>query len=196
MITIITELSEKDSNYPNLLRHINNKPKKLYVLGNLENLNKKCIAIVGTRNCTKYGRKIAELISFKYAKMGYVIVSGLASGIDTSAHIGSILANGKTVAVMGTGLNRIYPYENTNLARKIIYSGGTIITEYSMKDKITNENFAYRNRIISGLCESTIIVEAGKKSGALVTAEFAIEQGRDVYAVPRKYKFRIIFWNK
>lgn len=188
MIKIVIELSENDIRYPRFLKKIDNNPKMLYTLGNLDNLNKHCIAIVGTRNCSEYGKKMAELIAYKYAKKGYVIVSGLASGIDTYAHIGAILAKGKTVAVMGTGLNRIYPYENTGLARKIIYSGGTIITEYSMKSKIINDNFAYRNRIISGLCENVIIVEAGEKSGALVTAEFAIEQGREVYAVPRKNK--------
>lgn len=175
---------ENDEEYPMLLTHIEDKPKKIYALGNLKNLNDKCVAIVGTRECTNYGRKMARLIAYMYAKKGYVIVSGLAKGIDTSAHIGALLAKGRTIAVLGTGLNRIYPLENTNLARKILSSKGTIISEYSFKDKIDRNNFAYRNRIISGICNSVIIVEAKERSGALITAEYALEQGKNVYAVP------------
>lgn len=184
MPKIIIELKESDKRYPKLLQNLYDRPKSIYALGNIENLNKKSIAIIGSRECTSYGRKIAQLISYIYAKKGYIIVSGLARGIDASAHIGALLANGKTIAVLGTGLNKIYPYENTQLARKIISSNGTIISEYSLNDKIKRDNFAYRNRIISGLCSDVIVVEAKEKSGALITAEYALQQGKNVYAIP------------
>lgn len=166
------------------MKSLYNRPKSIYTLGDIKNLNQKCIAIIGSRECTSYGKKIAQLISYFYAKKGYIIVSGLAKGIDTFAHIGALLAKGKTIAVLGTGLNKIYPYENTQLARKIISSNGTIISEYSFNEKIKRENFAYRNRIISGLCSDVIVVEAKEKSGALITAEYALQQGKNVYAVP------------
>lgn len=166
------------------MKNLDDKPKIIYALGNIDNLNKKCVAIIGSRECTSYGKKITQLISYFYAKKGYVIVSGLAKGIDTSAHIGALLAGGRTIAVFGTPLNKIYPYENTELARKIISANGTIISEYSLNDKIKRDNFAYRNRIISGLCSDIIVVEAKEKSGALITAEYALQQGKNVYAVP------------
>lgn len=127
---------------------------------------------------------MAEKISYIFAKKGFTIVSGLARGIDSYAHIGALKAKGKTIAVLGNALNTIYPKENKNLAKQIIYSGGCLITEYDFKDRIQRENFAYRNRIISGLSENIIIVEAEEKSGSLITAEFALEQGRNIYAVP------------
>ena len=181
---IIIELKETNTRYPRLLKNLDDRPKTIYALGNIENLNNKSIAIIGSRECTSYGKKMAQLISYFYAKRGYVIVSGLAKGIDSSAHLGALLANGKTIAVLGTGLNKIYPYENTELARRIIRSNGTIISEYSLNDKIQRDNFAYRNRIISGLSNDVIVVEANEKSGALITAEYALLQGKNVYAVP------------
>lgn len=181
---IIIELKETNTRYPRLLKNLDDRPKTIYALGNIENLNNKSIAIIGSRECTSYGKKMAQLISYFYAKRGYVIVSGLAKGIDSSAHLGALLANGKTIAVLGTGLNKIYPYENTELARRIIRSNGTIISEYSLNDKIERDNFAYRNRIISGLSNDVIVVEANEKSGALITAEYALLQGKNVYAVP------------
>lgn len=164
--------------------HIYNRPKKLYVLGNIENLNRKSITIVGARECSNYGKKVATELSYKNAKKGYVIVSGLAKGIDKYAHIGALKAKGRTIAVLAHGLNQIYPKENRKLAIDIINNNGTLITEYSFKDSIKKENFVNRNRIVSGLSEATIIVEAKEKSGSLITANFALEQGRDVYAVP------------
>lgn len=181
---IIIELKETNTRYPRLLKNLDDRPKTIYALGNIENLNNKSIAIIGSRECTSYGKKMAQLISYFYAKRGYVIVSGLAKGIDSSAHLGALLANGKTIAVLGTGLNKIYPYENTELARRIIRSNGTIISEYSLNDKIERDNFAYRNRLISGLSNDVIVVEANEKSGALITAEYALLQGKNVYAVP------------
>ena len=165
---IIIELKETNIRYPRLLKKLDDRPKTIYALGNIGNLNNKCIAIIGSRECTSYGKKMAQLIAYFYAKRGYVIVSGLAKGIDSS----------------GTGLNKIYPYENTELARRIIRSNGTIISEYSLNDKIQRDNFAYRNRIISGLSNDVIVVEANEKSGALITAEYALLQGKNVYAVP------------
>lgn len=181
---IIIELKETNTRYPRFLKNLDDRPKTIYALGNIENLNNKSIAIIGSRECTSYGKKMAQLISYFYAKRGYVIVSGLAKGIDSSAHLGALLANGKTIAVLGTGLNKIYPYENTELARRIIRSNGTIISEYSLNDKIERDNFAYRNRLISGLSNDVIVVEANEKSGALITAEYALLQGKNVYAVP------------
>lgn len=119
------------------------------MLGNLANLNKKCIAIVGTRNSTKEGEYIARKISYQLSKEGYVIVSGLAKGIDKNVHIGALMANGKTIAVLGHGLDRIYPKENTELARYIINKSGTIISEYDIFEKVYKQNFVERNRIIS-----------------------------------------------
>ncbi|MBR3325214.1 MAG: DNA-processing protein DprA [Clostridia bacterium] len=170
--------------YPFGLYNIFNRPKFLYVLGNAENLRRKCIAIVGSRKCSKKGAKNAEKLAFNLAKKNYVIVSGLARGIDTFAHIGALKAKGKTIAVLGNGLNKIYPQGNTELAKRIIHNGGTIISEYSLKTKIEKNNFSKRNRIISGISSKVIIVEAKKKSGALITANYALEQGKDIYALP------------
>lgn len=180
----IQTINENDLSYPNYLYNICDRPKKLHVLGNIENLRERCIAIVGARNCTTYGEIAAKKLAYVLAQKGYVIVSGLARGIDSYAHIGALMAKGKTIAVLGHGLNTIYPSINKELAKKIIYNDGTIITEYDLHSKIQKVNFRKRNRIISGLCSSVIVVEATKKSGSLITANFALEQGRSVYAVP------------
>lgn len=170
--------------YPQILKNIYDPPKELYVLGDLENLNRKCVSIVGTRNASKESEKMARIVAYKFAKKGFVIVSGLAKGIDQNAHIGALLAGGRTIAVLGHGLNMIYPKSNTNLAKEIIKNKGTLITEYSIFDEIKKTNFVNRNRIISGLSVATIVIEAKRISGSLITADFALEQGRDVYAVP------------
>lgn len=180
----IKKINNTDIQYPNLLSTIYNSPQKLYVLGNIENLRRKCVSIVGCRKCSDYGETKAKQIAYKIAKDNYVIVSGLAQGIDTSAHIGAIQAKGRTIAVLAHGLNMIYPAENKQLAKQIIQNGGTLISEYSIEDKFKRENFILRNRIISGLSIATIVVEAKEKSGSLVTANYALEQGREVYAVP------------
>ncbi len=169
--------------YPYLLKQIYNNPKRLYVLGNVDNLNKKGVTIVGSRNCTSYGKKIATELAYILSKKGYVIVSGLAIGIDTYAHIGALKAGKETIAVLAHGLNQIYPKQNRELAIEILKHNGTLISEYPINEKIKKENFVKRNRIMSGLTEKTIVVEAEEKSGSLVTANFALEQGRDVYAV-------------
>lgn len=180
----IKEINFNEFGFPDLLKQIYDCPKKLYYLGNANNLNKSCVAIVGTRNSSKIGEMTARNIAYYFAKKGYVIISGLAEGIDKNAHIGALEANGKTIAVLGHGLNMIYPYSNRELAKKIIKNDGTLVTEYSTEEKIEKLNFANRNRIISGLSIATIVVEAKAKSGALITADFALEQGREVFAVP------------
>ena len=175
-----------DENYPWLLKNIYDAPKQLYVLGNIENLRKNCISIVGCRECSLYGKKQAEKIAYDLAMQGNVIVSGLALGIDSAAHVGALKANGRTIAVLGHGLNKIYPMQNKNLAKEILKNNGTIISEYSFENPFLRENFVKRNRIISGISKALILVEAKKKSGSLITANFALEQGREIYAVPGK----------
>ena len=177
-------LNIKDEEYPNKLKNIYNPPKKLYVLGNYNILNDFTIGIVGTRRCTDYGMQIAKSFSYYLSKYGVNIISGMAKGIDSSAHIGSITGKGKTIAVLGSGFKHIYPKENIKLFNKIIETGGAVITEYEENEYPMPENFPKRNRIISGLSDGVIVVEAGKRSGSLITADFALEQGRDVFAVP------------
>ena len=182
----IVIIKKEELEYPIQLKKIHNKPDKLYTLGNIENLRKKCVAIVGSRKCTKYGYYTAKKIAYILAQRGYCIVSGLAKGIDSAAHIGALEAKGRTIVVLGNGLNRIYPKDNTCLAKEILKKNGTIITEYSINEIINRYSFVKRNRIISGISKSIIVVEAELKSGALITANFGIEQGRDVYCVPGK----------
>ena len=183
-INNIQEIKETDMDYPYLLSEIKDRPKKLYVLGNIEILKRKSIAIVGCRDCSNYGKEIAGKIAYNLAKKNIIIVSGLARGIDTYAHIGTLNAKGKTIAVVAHGLDMIYPKENYNLAKMIVRSGGVIVSEQPIGIKPIPENFPKRNRIISGLSTGTIVVEAREKSGSLITANFALEQGRNLYAVP------------
>ncbi len=189
----IEEIIINSKEYPEKLKSIYNPPLKLYVLGNKQLLNQKSIAIVGARKATEYGKKIAFKFSKELAENGINIISGLAKGIDTYAHLGTIQASiesknlkklGKTIVVMGSGFNNIYPKENIELARKVIKSGGCIITEYSAETKPEKMNFPKRNRIISGLSNGVLVVEANNTSGALITAEFALEQGKEVFAIP------------
>lgn len=176
-----------DKEYPSKLRNIYNPPKKLYILGNYKILNDFSIGIVGTRRCTKYGSEITKSLSYNLAKYGVNIISGMAIGIDTSAHIGTILGNGKTIAVLGSGFKHIYPKENINLFNKIIKNGGAVVTEYEENEYPMPENFPKRNRIISGLSDGIVVVEAAKRSGSLITTDLALEQGKNVFAVPRKH---------
>ena len=170
--------------YPYLLSQINNPPKILYVLGNVEILREKSIAIVGCRECSKYGKKVATELAYNLGKSNIITVSGLAKGIDSYCHIGSIKAKARTIAVVAHGLDMIYPKEHRDLAINILQHGGAIVSEYKVGEKPKKENFPARNRIISGLAKSTVIVEAKKHSGALITANFALEQNREVFAVP------------
>ncbi len=178
----VIEIGNK--NYPQKLLNIYNPPKKIYLIGNERILNDFSIAIVGTRNCSKYGEKIAKSMAYNLSKHSVNVVSGLAKGIDSFAHLGTIIGRGKTIAVLGGGFNYIYPRENTSLFKSIIETGGAVISEYDENVKPVPENFPKRNRIISGISNGVVVVEAGQKSGSLITADFAVDEGKDVFAVP------------
>ncbi len=176
-----------DDDYPKILRKIYDFPISLYVKGDKKILNNISIAIIGCRQATEYGKKAAKYFAYNLAKENFNIVSGLAIGIDSYSHIGAICAKGKTVAVVGNGLDTVYPKENTYLQKRILETGGVVISEYPLGTKTSKMNFPARNRIISGLSKGVIVVEAKEKSGTLITVDFALEQGRDVFVVPRKY---------
>lgn len=183
-ILLVSCFSEK---YPDSLKFIDNRPVFLYIRGNIENLYEDCIAIVGSRNASIYGRNVARKIAKELADRNINIVSGLAAGIDKFAHLGALESKtGKTIAVLGTGIsdNEIYPFENKKLFENILESKGTIISEFKLGTKPLKYNFPLRNRIISGLSKKLIVVEAAQNSGSLITADFALEQGKDIYAVP------------
>lgn len=177
----IININERE--YPQALKEIYDPPISLYVKGNIEKLNNKNIGIVGCRECTTYGKKSAEYFSYNLSKQNINIVSGLAKGIDSYAHLGS-LNTGNTIAVLGNGLDIIYPKENLELANEIIKKGGTIISEYPCGTKPDKMKFPARNRIISGISSGIIVIEAKEKSGTLITVDFALEQGREVFVVP------------
>ncbi len=178
-------LTSDDEEYPASLREITDSPVVLYVKGRLpENLSLS-IAVVGSRNASLYGNSIAGQWSARLAEVGFTIVSGMARGIDTAAHTGALKARGQTVAVLGCGLTHIYPPENKKLSDSIA-ANGAIVSEFAMETLPMPYNFPRRNRIISGLSMGVVVVEAAVKSGALITADFALEQGREVYAVPGK----------
>ncbi len=175
--------------YPHNLRNIYDAPISLYIKGNKEILNNKALAIVGCRQASDYGKKAAKYFAYNLAQNKFNIVSGLAKGVDSYAHVGSLCVEnkencGKTIAVVGNGLDITYPSENKKLADKIIESGGAIISEYPLGTKPDKMNFPARNRIISGISGGIIVVEAKEKSGTLITVDFALEQGRDVFVVP------------
>jgi len=176
---IITFLEEE---YPPLLREIPDPPPFLYVYGTLDPANSK-LAMVGSRNATAYGLSTTKRLSMNLASLGITIVSGMAVGIDTAAHEGALQAKGKTIAVLGSGLCRIYPAENRRLFH-LISQNGAVISEFSLMTEPEGYNFPVRNRTISGLSLGTIVVEATRKSGSLITARLAAEQNREVFAVP------------
>lgn len=174
----------KDKNYPDKLKVIYDPPIVLYVKGNKSILNEKSVAIVGCRECTKYGEYIAKNLAYNLSLNNINVISGLARGIDSFAHKGCLEASGKTIAVVGCGLDRVYPIENKELFDRIIINNGLIISEYIIGTKPVAKNFPRRNRIISALSDGVIVVEAKKKSGTLITVDFALEQGKNIYAVP------------
>jgi DNA processing protein len=171
-----------DPEYPQLLIQIPDPPPFLYVHGRLEKQTK-AVAMVGSRMATRYGLSVARRLSAELAACGLTVVSGMARGIDTAAHQGALEGGGRTIAVLGSGLDRIYPAQNRNLAGRII-GNGAVITEFPMATEPEPHNFPVRNRIISGMSFGTVIVEATKKSGSLITARLAAEQNREVFAVP------------
>jgi DNA processing protein len=175
---------KNSNNYPSLLKEIQNPPSGIYVLGVLPENEKPRVALVGTRKATFQGRLVAKEIAKKLSERNIIIVSGLAMGIDTAAHEGVLAFNNQTIAVLARGLDEIYPRQNENLARKIIETGGAIISEYPAGTPALPNQFLERNRIISGLSLAVVVVEAPKESGSLVTARLAAEQGREVFVVP------------
>jgi DNA processing protein len=170
--------------YPEHLRQIYDPPLVLYVRGNAGILSEPGIAMVGTRHPTPYGLGMAERLACDLAARGLIIFSGLARGVDSASHRGAVKAKGKTVAVLGTGVDVIYPRENRKLADSILEMGGAIISEFGLGTAPTPQNFPIRNRIISGLCYGVLVVEAGEYSGTRITARCALEQCREVFAVP------------
>ncbi len=169
--------------YPALLRHIDDAPLVLYVLGALEHLHRTCLSVVGSRRPTLYGLQTAEDLSYELGRRGLCIVSGLARGIDAAAHRGCLNSGGNTIAVLGCGVDRVYPSEHQQLKARILRSGN-ILSEFPPGTEPRPHNFPVRNRIISGLSLGTLIIEAGEKSGSLITARLALEQNREIFAIP------------
>jgi len=172
-----------DERYPARLAEIYDPPPVLYVKGELDSPETPAVAIVGTRGATSYGKMAAEQLARGLAAAGVTVVSGLAMGVDAAAHRGALDGGGRTIAVLGNGLDRVYPSHHARLAQQIA-EHGALVTEFPLGTKPDATNFPRRNRIISGLTSGTLVVEAGERSGALITAAFAAEQGRDVLAVP------------
>ena len=174
-----------DDEYPASLRQVADPPPVIFVRGVLDARDDLAVAIVGTRRATAYGRAVAERLASELAAAGVTVVSGLAKGVDTAAHQAAVDAGGRTLAVLGNGLDQVYPPENTRLAKRIVDGqAGALVSEFAPGVPPDAVNFPRRNRIISGLSTATLIVEAGERSGALITADFALEQGRDVLVVP------------
>ena len=173
----------EDENYPELLRQIYDPPIVLYVKGTLSPRDKNSVALVGSRMTTSYGMNVARKLSYQLAYMGITIVSGGARGIDTAAHQGALSGKGRTIAVLGTGINQVFPAENGPLFEKII-SNGALITQFPFNRPADKQSFPIRNRIVAGMTLGTAVVEANLTSGALITANFAVEYGRQVFAVP------------
>ena len=176
-------LTWEDELYPARLKEIDQPPPVLYVRGSLTAEDAWAVAVVGTRRVSAYGRQVAEELAANLAGNGVTVISGLARGVDGSAHQAALKAGGRTIAVLGCGVDRIYPPEHTQLADKII-ANGALLSDYPPGTPPDASNFPPRNRIISGLSMATVVVEAGETSGALITAQFAVDQGREVFAVP------------
>jgi DNA processing protein len=179
-----TVITQESPSYPRSLREIHAPPIVLYVWGELEDRDHHAIGIIGARRTTHYGTESAKKLSYQLAYAGLTVISGLARGIDTAAHQGALAAKGRTIAVIGSGLAKLYPPENAALAEKIRSGNGAIVSEFSMEIEPDRQTFPMRNRIISGWSHGILVVEAGLNSGALITAAQALEQGRSVYAVP------------
>jgi DNA processing protein len=177
-------ITQESPSYPKPLREIHAPPIVLYVWGEVRDRDHHAIGIIGARRTTHYGMESAKKLAYQIAYAGLTIISGLARGIDTAAHQGALAAKGRTIAVIGSGLSKLYPPENQALADKIRNGNGAIVSEFSMEIEPDRQTFPMRNRIISGWSHGVLVVEAGLNSGALITASQALEQGRSVYAVP------------
>ena len=182
----IRSLALGDPAYPALLRHIPDPPARLWLRGDADPsiLDRTALAVVGARACSGYGRTVARLLAGEAAALGVVVVSGLARGIDGEAHRAALAVGGTTVAVLGCGVDRDYPAAHAELARSILAAGGLVVSEYAPGIEPAPWRFPARNRIIAGLARATVVVEARERSGALITADFALEDGREVLAVP------------
>jgi DNA processing protein len=181
----IKRISIKDKSYPELLKKISDPPEFLYLRGEIS-AEEHCFAIVGTRRCSTYGKEVAFEITSALADAGLIIVSGLAPGIDTCVHLATVEREKRTIAVLGTGLDEksIYPRSNVDLSRRILKTGGSLISEYPPGTPGSKFTFPKRNRIISGLSRGVLVVEAKSKSGALITADWARKQGKKIFAIP------------
>lgn len=180
----ITVLSQNDPRYPTILREIYDPPIVLYLFGSLEPRDQHAIGVVGTRKPTHYAQDATKKIAFQLAYSGITVVSGLALGIDTIAHQAALAAKGRTLAVIGSGLSKLYPPQNRELAAKIADCGGAVLSEFPLETSPDRQTFPMRNRIISGLSFGVLVVEAGVRSGALISASQAADQGRNLYVVP------------
>lgn len=180
----IKVITIEDKEYPEKLKNIYDKPIVLYAKGDINILNDFSLAIIGCRKYSKYGEEVCTKITKEVVKNNIITISGLAYGIDSIAHRESVKLGKKTIAIIGNGLDSIYPKENTNLANEIIRNGGAILSEYIIGTRPEKMNFPARNRIISGISDGVIVIEAKKKSGTMITIDFALEQGKQVFAVP------------
>jgi DNA processing protein len=176
-------LTQEDENYPELLKQIYDPPIVLYVKGLLTEKDKNSVAIVGSRMTTPYGMDVARKLSYQLAYIGVTVVSGGARGIDTAAHQGVLSAKGRTIAVLGTGINLVFPVENAELFQRIS-ENGAVMTQFPFNRKADKQSFPIRNRIVAGMTMGTVVVEANLTSGALITANMAVEYGRQIFAVP------------
>lgn len=181
---LIKEITNKEQEFPQTLRIIPHPPKKIYALGNTKLLSTPCLAIVGSRKCTSYGEKMALHFAQQLSQYNLTIVSGLALGIDSFAHQGALQAGGKTIAVLPSGINKIYPEENKSLAINILRQNGLILSEYAPNETIKSEYFLARNRIVCGLSLGTLIIEGAYRSGTSVTAKQTKEQGKPIFCLP------------
>ncbi|MDP8298639.1 MAG: DNA-processing protein DprA [Candidatus Tantalella remota] len=172
-----------DAEYPSRLRDIYDPPPVLYYKGDLESLNGNTAAVVGSRRCSMYGLRMAEKLSYDIAERGVTVVSGMARGIDQAAHRGALKCGGNTIAVLGSGFRHVYPAGSEKLVEDIV-SHGAVVTEFSSRTEPSRSTFPRRNRIVSGMSEGVVVVEASRRSGAMITVDLALEQGREVFAVP------------
>lgn len=179
-IRIVTFIEDE---YPAALKEIHDPPLALYVQGTITAADRHAIAVVGTRHATHYGASVADRLAYGLSKAGFTIVSGLARGIDTTAHQAALKAGGRTLGVLGSAIDQFYPKENRALADRMA-GQGAVISEYPLGRQADRQTFPYRNRIVAGMCMGLVVVEAGEKSGAVITANAALEQGRHVFAVP------------
>lgn len=180
----LTILTPEDEGWPQPLRHLPDAPLLLYVWGVLDQRDHHSIAMVGSRKVTNYGRNCTKKFSFQIAHAGFSIISGLARGIDTAAHEGALAANGRTIAVLGSGLGQLYPPENMPLAERIADGNGAVVSEFPIDTAPDTQTFPQRNRIVAGWCEGLLVVECPARSGALITANLAAEYGKHVFAIP------------